>query len=429
MDVLSDILRVLGANVRIDGSATVDKLPSQSEGASKPTVYVTIDAPIRVECERGESFELGAGDGLFLLDGQSSLVRPRSGETNLAEVITGRVHLDADQPALESGGWPSALHIRAGEDLGRFAPQLAAEVRNGLPGWQAVASGLAYALLVSAFRGLRTSSSECPSYGWLRGLSDPEVGPALRLIHEQPGYPWTVAELADRLAISRSAFAARFKQVTGRPPLAYLTWWRLSSAAARLRRRDGATIAQLAREAGYETEAAFSKAFRRQFGRTPGQVRREAAGPRPATPLQAELKKRNSFDIPEQEVAINLMRSAARLSADFASLLGGQGLTSAQYNVLRILRGEGTALPTAEVSSRLIVPNSDNGELFSSLASSGFIRIDSGELLTLTAAGRELIATLDLPLLDLHRRQLAHFSSGELAELDRLLVKARRVDY
>ncbi|MDB5306355.1 MAG: AraC family transcriptional regulator [Gemmataceae bacterium] len=429
MDVMTDILQVVGAKIRIERCESVDRSSALvGDLAEHGIVYAASRGRVRVDDRPGESVELEPGDALFLLGGEGSLVRA-SGGTETAEVVTGRVEFAVDRDGPEAVGWPSALHLRAADDVGGLVGRLADEVRTAHPGWEAVSTGLATALLVAAIRSHRASASGCPAHGWLRGLSDPEVGPALRLMHERPAYPWTVAELADRLSVSRSAFAARFKQVTGRPPLTYLTWWRLCRAAARLRRRDGATVAQVAHDVGYETEAAFGKAFRRQFGRTPGQVRREGGGPRQPTPLQAELKKRNPFAVREQEVAINLARSAAKLHADFKPLFDRHGLSGAEYNVLRILRGEGTALPWAEVSSRLVAPNGDAGGLVSSLLAAGFIETDGQELLTLTARGRDLLAALDVPLIDLHRRQLAHFSSGELAELDRLLVKARRPDH
>ena len=187
-------------------------------------------------------------------------------------------------------------------------------------------------------------------------------------------------------------------------------------------------MAQVARDVGYETEAAFGKAFRRQFGRTPAQVRREGGGAKLSSTLQVELKKRDPFDVREQEVAINLMRSAAKLQADFKPLIERHGLYGPAYNVLRILRGEGKALPWAEVSSRLIIPHALD-EVVSSLHSLQLIECDAQKILKLTTRGGELLAALDVPVIDLHRRQLAHLSPGELAELNRLLVKARRPDH
>ncbi|HEV8061638.1 MAG TPA: helix-turn-helix domain-containing protein [Gemmataceae bacterium] len=429
MDVMTDILQMVGAQVQIERCESVDNTSALVGDLGKQgVVYAVSRGRICVECPPRESFELEPGDALFLLGSQSSFVRTSDG-TKSAEVVTGFVEFAVDRDGPETVGWPSTLHLRMADNVSGLVTRLADEVRNAYPGWKAVSSGLANALLVAAIRAHQDCISECPAHGWLRGLSDPEVGLALQLMHERPAHPWKVADLADRLSVSRSTFAARFKQVTARTPLAYLTWWRLCRAAARLRRRDGATVAQVAHEVGYETEAAFGKAFRRQFGRTPGQVRRENGGPRPPTPLQAELKKRDRFVVREQEVAINLIRSAAKLQADFSPLIERHGINPAQYNVLRILRGEGRGLPWAEVSSRLVTPHDDHEELVSSLLLAGLIETELKGMLTITARGRELLTVLDVPVLDLHRRQLAHFSPEELSELDRLLVKARRPDH
>jgi len=391
------------------------------------TVYLTSSGPVRIAHPPEGFTELEAGDALFLMTGTSSL-GPAPGATGPAEVVVGHIEFATGPIRAEGVTWPSPLHLRAADDTGGLVERLVGEVRAARLGWEAVATALGDALLVTAIRVHRLPDADCPAHGWLRGLSDPEIGRALRLMHERPARPWTVAELADHLSVSRSAFAARFKQVTGRPPLAYLTWWRLCRAAARLRRRDGATVAQVAREVGYETEAAFGKAFRRQFGRTPGQVRREGADPRRATPLQVELKKRNPFDVREQEVALNLLRSAANLSGEYVEFFAIHGLNKIKYNVLRILRGEGTVLPRAEVRSRLVTDDGTMGESVTSLAEAGLVEPEGPDRLRITSSGEALLATIDGPLIDLHRRQLAHFSPKELAELDRLLVKARRSD-
>jgi len=431
MDILTDVLQIVGAKVRVHGCVTVNgathRLPNDW-GEERGSVYAIGRGRVRVDCQGGESIELEAGDALFLVRECSCSLINAPGERKPSDIVVGRIEFGVSQANAEVLGWPSVLHLRSVDDAGGLVGRLMDEVLAAQPGFNAASTSLANALLVAALRAHRTPSCECPAYGWLRGLSDPEIGPALRLIHKSPSHPWTVAELADRLSISRSGFAAKFKQTTGRPPLAYVTWWRLCRAAARLRRRDGATIAQVAYEVGYETESAFGKAFRKQFGRTPGQIRREATELPRRTPLQVELKKRHPFDVREQEVAINLHRSAAKLSADFVALLTPHGIQGGQYNVLRILRGEGTALSLAEVRSRLVADDENIGASVSSLVAAGFVETDSAKQLLLTPRGDALLAALDGPLIDLHRRQLAHFSPEELIEFNRLLVKARRPD-
>jgi len=108
--------------------------------------------------------------------------------------------------------------------------------------------------------------------GWLGALKDPQIGQALALIQHQPGEPWTVESLACRVSLSRSAFSAKFRQLVGEPPMQYITRVRLTKAAASLRTHP-ATLVEVATSVGYESEVAFSKAFKRYFGMAPGAYR------------------------------------------------------------------------------------------------------------------------------------------------------------
>lgn len=108
--------------------------------------------------------------------------------------------------------------------------------------------------------------------GWFGALRDPEIGRALVLLQREPDEPWTVETLAKHLNVSRSAFSARFKQLVGEPPMHYLTRLRLTKAAAALRTQP-ATLYEVARSIGYDSEVAFSKAFKRYYGIAPGAYR------------------------------------------------------------------------------------------------------------------------------------------------------------
>lgn len=147
--------------------------------------------------------------------------------------------------------------------------------------------------------------------------------------------------------------------------------------------------------------------------------------------LQQELKKRNPFESLEQEAVINILRTNDQLENRFGKLFREYGITSSQYNVLRILRGEGTPLPSLEIADRMIqvVP-----------AITGLIdRLEKQELvrrhrcdkdrrviyIELTDKARELLAQIDQPLMDLHREVIGHLTADELRELSRLLEKAR----
>ncbi len=108
--------------------------------------------------------------------------------------------------------------------------------------------------------------------GWLGALKDPQIGQALALIQHQPDEQWTVGSLACRVNLSRSAFSAKFRQLVGEPPMQYITRVRLTKAAASLRTHP-ATLVEVATSVGYESEVAFSKAFKRYFGVAPGAYR------------------------------------------------------------------------------------------------------------------------------------------------------------
>ena len=114
--------------------------------------------------------------------------------------------------------------------------------------------------------------------GWLGALRDPQIGRAISLIHRDPARAWTVASLADEVAMSRSAFAARFAELVAEPPMHYVTRWRMHAAVTWLQEGD-ATLGELALRLGYQSEAAFSQAFKRFIGLSPGAVRRTTTTP------------------------------------------------------------------------------------------------------------------------------------------------------
>jgi transcriptional regulator GlxA family with amidase domain len=114
--------------------------------------------------------------------------------------------------------------------------------------------------------------------GWFNALKDPQIGQALTLIQHQPEEPWTVESLACHVSLSRSAFSAKFKQLVGESPMQYVTRVRLTKAAALLR-RDSATLVEVASSIGYDSEVAFSKAFRRYFSIAPGAYRQGRRSP------------------------------------------------------------------------------------------------------------------------------------------------------
>jgi AraC-like DNA-binding protein len=147
-----------------------------------------------------------------------------------------------------------------------------AEAQGHQPGAETVITRLSEVLFLHVVRDF-LSSLEDSQAGWLRALRDPQIGQALALIHHQPEERWTVDSLAHRVGLSRSALSAKFTRLVGRAPLGYLTDVRLTKAAALLRTQP-ATLNAVALSVGYDSEVAFSKAFKRRFGAAPGAFRR-----------------------------------------------------------------------------------------------------------------------------------------------------------
>jgi AraC-like DNA-binding protein len=142
------------------------------------------------------------------------------------------------------------------------------------PGAGSMLAKLAELLFVEAMR--RYMDGLPPEgRGWLAGVRDAQVGRALALLHAEPGKAWSVDELAREVALSRSALAERFTALVGESPMQYLTRWRLALAAQALR-ADGEAITRIAERSGYESEAAFTRAFKREFGLPPAAWRRAA---------------------------------------------------------------------------------------------------------------------------------------------------------
>ena len=172
---------------------------------------------------------------------------------------------------------PRFLHMRrppaaAGDLLDRFIDITLAE--QGRPcgiGGEAIRLRLSELVFIEV---LRRYFEDLPAgrTGWLSGLRDPAVGRALTILHERPADPWTLEELARRAGVSRAVLAERFQSLVGCPAMRYLTLWRIQIAARLL--ADGATkVAAVGHEVGYESEAAFSRAFKRVVGRSPAEWR------------------------------------------------------------------------------------------------------------------------------------------------------------
>jgi AraC-like DNA-binding protein len=173
---------------------------------------------------------------------------------------------------------PRLIHIRPAQ--GRMAQgfadivrMIARESATHQPGSEVMLNRLTELLFIQVIR-LWIDQQANASLGWVGALRDQPISTALGLIHQSPARKWTVKELADAAALSRSAFSARFTELVGEPPLAYLTRWRMLRATRLLKNEVSmGTIAELL---GYESEAAFRKAFKREIGIPPAQYRRLA---------------------------------------------------------------------------------------------------------------------------------------------------------
>jgi AraC-like DNA-binding protein len=168
----------------------------------------------------------------------------------------------------------TVVRSRAGSGLRATLDVFAGELLGEAPGQQALLDSLLDVILVQALREqLAADVDAAPA--WFRAMADPEVGAALRAIHADPQRPWTVADLAAEVSLSRASFARRFTRLLGVAPLAYVTDWRMALAREQLRAGDTG-LAAVARSLGYASEFSFAAAFKRHHGVAPGRWRADA---------------------------------------------------------------------------------------------------------------------------------------------------------
>jgi AraC-like DNA-binding protein len=148
-----------------------------------------------------------------------------------------------------------------------------AEAASTQPGGEGMLAKLSEVLVVETLRRYISQMSEGQT-GWLAGLRDRAVGKCLALMHEKPAYQWTLESLAREAGTSRSVLAEKFTHFVGQPPIQYLGKWRMA-LASNLLRRSALSMMHIALEVGYETDTAFSRAFKREFGMPPASWRRE----------------------------------------------------------------------------------------------------------------------------------------------------------
>jgi len=187
-------------------------------------------------------------------------------------MLTGTYTLDGEVSGRLLRALPALLVLRAGEWDCPVVPLLADEIVKDEPGQEAVLDRLLDLLLIAVLRAY-FARPEAP--GWYRAYADPVVGPAIRMLHEEPAHPWTIQELAHRIGVSRAALARRFNDLVGEPPMSFLTSWRIALAADLLLEPD-ATVGSVAPQVGYGSSFALSTAFKRLKGISPQQYRLRA---------------------------------------------------------------------------------------------------------------------------------------------------------
>jgi AraC-like DNA-binding protein len=302
MDVLTDVLNTLELKGWLSSRRELETPWRYDFAASKDSMFHVLSfggAYLEVEGE-AEPIRIEDGDVVLFPTGQphSLYDAPTSPRTRL-------VHLDYNpqrgyqvvfregtgpKPLLLCGAFhfdyphnfpllhrlPNLIHVRGTQgrveegfaDIVRMIARESATQRHGA---DVMLNRLTELLFIQVIRLWIDQQAEV-SVGWVGALHDPPISAALGLIHQSPAHKWTVSELAEAVALSRSAFSARFTKLVGEPPMTYLTRWRMLKATRLLKNDVGMeTIAELL---GYESEAAFRKAFKREIGIPPAQYRR-----------------------------------------------------------------------------------------------------------------------------------------------------------
>ncbi len=255
-------------------------------------VRIAVSAGDIVIFPHGDPHVLGNGSPVRPVDNELELQRIMShglkparsgGGGELTKYICGYMICDPQLSQMFLGGLPKifTVNIRndaAGQWLENSIRYSVGNASMSMPGGEAVLAKLSEVLFVETLR--RYMNLLPPEQkGWLAGARDPEVGKALALLHRKPARPWTIAALANEAGVSRSVLAERFRKYLSETPIAYLTRWRLQLGAQMLK-TTSSSVAQIAAEVGYESEPAFNRAFKREFGLPPARYRTQAKSAR-----------------------------------------------------------------------------------------------------------------------------------------------------
>jgi AraC-like DNA-binding protein len=258
----------------------------EGEDDAKPETLIAGDVVI---FPQGDAHRMASGLGVPAASGGRRLDevlsrRPRQlaygGGGRATKLVCGYLACDARLARMLLAGLPPLVKVNvrgsnAGAWLEASLRYALAEARSPRPGGMGVLAKLAEVLFIEVLR-LYMADQGAARTGWLAGVSDRIVGAALNALHKDPAHPWTLEELARTCATSRSVLAERFAALVGSSPMQYLTQWRML-LASNLLSRSNAPLASIAQDVGYQTDTAFSRAFRREFGAPPAAWRRSQA--------------------------------------------------------------------------------------------------------------------------------------------------------
>jgi AraC-like DNA-binding protein len=283
MDKIAHVLapgteRLIGYHLVTDGRATVRFAESEVPIAEGDILILPRDEDHTVSNGAPASYvDSGKSLGKFLVGDLKTMRLGGGGEAT--RFVCGYFGCERHADRLFLAGLPRMIRINlrgdpAGAWLESSVRHLVSEAGTARPGQTILLSKMAEALFIETLR--RYMAALPPEQtGWLAGARDSVVGAALAALHRAPGDHWSLDALAAACAASRSVVAERFVRFLGEPPLAYLARWRLQ-LAARLLRTTRRSVIEIAAEVGYESEAAFNRAFKREFGVPPGRFRRTA---------------------------------------------------------------------------------------------------------------------------------------------------------
>jgi AraC family transcriptional regulator, alkane utilization regulator len=313
MDVLSDVLRT----IRLEGALFLNgdmrapwcvKIPRGADiaqllrpGARRLAIcHLVLQGRCWAQTEGNEPIEVVAGEAIVVPQGDphvlgsglqhaaidiDHVVTPQlpmldliryGGDGESTVIVCGWFAYEGDAPNPMMANLPSLFTTSLrGRAAGPWIEQsigfVLGDAASNAPGSEMVAAKVAEVLFAEVLRGY-IEAAPANNPGWLAGLRDPQVSRCLALMHGEPSRPWTVEGLANEVHVSRSVLAEKFAELVGAPPMQYLTRWRMI-VAARMLRSEQANLARVAEGVGYESEAAFNRAFKREYGVSPGQWR------------------------------------------------------------------------------------------------------------------------------------------------------------